>query len=108
MNVRLGEYNTRETNDCEFDKSSSNYNPAKCATSMINIEVSELTLHEAYDKNSNTAHNDIALLRLKDKVEYSEYVAPICLPWHSMELPKDQKFEIAGLRIKFDFINLKL
>jgi len=42
----------------------------------VEAKVSDYTIHEGY----NFPHNDIAVLKLKDKVEFNDYIRPLCLP----------------------------
>lgn len=46
------------------------------------IQVSEIFMHENYV--TNTADNDIALLRLATPIVYTPYAVPICLPTRRM------------------------
>ncbi|KAM6893556.1 coagulation factor VII-like [Xenentodon cancila] len=46
------------------------------------IQVAEIIMHEDYD--TNTADNDIALLRLESPIVYSKYTVPVCLPTRSL------------------------
>lgn len=55
-------------------------NEVVCAPPPIDIAIEETILHEKYSPNSNNQHNDIALLRMRQKVTYGEFIRPICLP----------------------------
>lgn len=44
-----------------------------------NIPVAERIVHPKY--SSKTKYNDIALLKLTEKVKFTEYVRPACLNW---------------------------
>ncbi|XP_075333048.1 coagulation factor VII-like [Odontesthes bonariensis] len=46
------------------------------------IQVAEIIMHENY--STDTADNDIALLRLAAPIVYSQYAVPICLPTQPM------------------------
>lgn len=74
--VRLGEWDTSTAPDCivELNKKS------VCAPLHIDIEIEKRILHELYVKNSIDQMHDIALLRLKEPVHFTEYIKPICLP----------------------------
>ncbi|XP_055606771.1 polyserase-2-like [Uranotaenia lowii] len=50
-------------------------NPGRHSTTYL---VASIIRHEEYDKTN--FHNDIALLRTRDNIIYSDYVQPICLP----------------------------
>ncbi|CAO1427647.1 unnamed protein product [Diamesa serratosioi] len=77
--VRLGEWDTTTENDCD----DSFVNENVCAPPAIDIQIEQLIPHENYQPNAGNQHNDIALLRLAQKVTFNEFVAPICLPFES-------------------------
>jgi secreted trypsin-like serine protease len=51
------------------------------------LNVSKIIKHSQYD--STTQFNDIALLRLKNAVQFTEYIQPVCLPPSDFDDPKD-------------------
>lgn len=65
-----------QQNDCD----DSLINEVVCAPSPIDIAIEEKIMHEKYNPSSNNQHNDIALLRMRQKVTYGEFIRPICLP----------------------------
>jgi secreted trypsin-like serine protease len=69
--VRLGENDINTIEDCK----SSNEGPPKCG---IEILISKIINHELYSMKQGSP-NDIAILKLKDKVQYTDYIMPICL-----------------------------
>lgn len=69
--VRLGEWNTTSDVDCDS---------RGCADAVIDVPIAEVFQHEGYNPRSLSRENDIALIRLARKVQYSEYIRPICLP----------------------------
>lgn len=71
--VRLGEWDTLQEIDCEEAG-------GDCAAAPVNIRIIEKIPHRQYDPNSKAQGNDIALLRLENSVQYTDYVKPICLP----------------------------
>ncbi|XP_030384446.1 serine protease grass-like [Scaptodrosophila lebanonensis] len=71
VSVRLGEHNLSTEKDCEDDDK-----PESCAPAVQDIEIEKIIVHEAY-KNK---YNDIALLRLKEKVNFDRHINAICLP----------------------------
>ncbi|KAF2881991.1 hypothetical protein ILUMI_24172 [Ignelater luminosus] len=73
FSVRLGEHNVKTEEDC--------FNSGDCADSPVNIEIQKTVVHEDY--NPDDHRSDIALLRLKHKVVYTEFIKPICLPLSS-------------------------
>ncbi|XP_017110664.1 spaetzle-processing enzyme isoform X1 [Drosophila elegans] len=74
--VRLGEWDTRTDPDCAVQPNKKRI----CAPNSIDIEVEKSIIHEQFSPNSVDQKNDIALLRLKRSVSYTDYVRPICLP----------------------------
>lgn len=74
--VRLGEWDTTTTNDCD----DSLVNEKVCSDPVVDITVEEKIVHENYESNSKNQHNDIALLRLSRTVKYTDFIKPICLP----------------------------
>lgn len=51
---------------------------ALCADPIIEIPIAEIIIHANFDIKSKV--NDIALIRLNRKVQYSDSIQPICLP----------------------------
>jgi hypothetical protein len=70
--VRLGENDLGSLDDCR----ESWEEPPKCG---IEIEISKIIIHDQYTAQQGSP-NDIAILKLKQSVEYSEYILPVCLP----------------------------
>lgn len=84
--VRLGEWDLTQQQDC-----ADNVNERICATPVVDIAIEQRIPHPQYDPYGANQHNDIALLRLGQQVQYNEYIRPICLP---IELAlKNNKFE---------------
>ncbi|CAO1379498.1 unnamed protein product [Diamesa hyperborea] len=75
--VRLGEWNLATKRDCD-----DTFDPPYChSTPHRDIEVEESFPHEDYYPHSRNQHNDIALLRLSEKIEkFTKFIKPICLP----------------------------
>lgn len=93
VDVRIGEYNFDTPIDCDPN------NRWDCLPAPFNIEVSEKIAHPEYNSRSSNTHNDIALLRLARKVEFTDYLKPICLPldpdtWTTDF--RDKSFIVAG------------
>ncbi|KAL7727639.1 hypothetical protein ACLKA6_014979 [Drosophila palustris] len=74
--VRLGEWDTSTAPDCVTELSKKQ----TCAPMHMDIEIEKRIVHELYVPNSIDQMHDIALLRLKQLVSFTEYVKPICLP----------------------------
>ncbi|XP_053210938.1 trypsin-1-like isoform X2 [Panonychus citri] len=56
-------------------------------TSTIKLKVDEIKLHPDYDKYQ--FYNDIALIKLTDKLTFNETIRPICLPFdYAVSQPK--------------------
>ena len=114
--VRLGEWDTTTENDCD----DSFVNEKVCAPPAIDIQIEQLIPHENYQPSAGNQHNDIALLRLAQPVTFSEFVAPICLPFESAARDNNfvnQTLSVAGwgllknntmlnLIIKFLFLSI--
>uniref|UniRef100_A0A6P4F3R7 Serine protease easter-like isoform X1 n=1 Tax=Drosophila rhopaloa TaxID=1041015 RepID=A0A6P4F3R7_DRORH len=85
--VRLGEWDTSTDPDCVTRL---NKEPI-CAPKVIDVEVEKAIIHEQYLRKSVDQRSDIALLRLKESVSYTDFVRPICLP--TDEELRDNSFE---------------
>lgn len=73
FSVRLGEHDVNTEIDCDFK--------IYCAPLPIDIEIKKKIVHEHY--NADDMLSDIALLRLKHKVNQTDFIKPICLPLSS-------------------------
>ena len=73
--VRLGEWDTSTTHDCD---SSDSIQPANCSYAFTEIPVDTPVVHENF--SLPTLHHDIALIPLKQNVEFTVLIQPICLP----------------------------
>ena len=78
LRVRLGEHDFYDLSNQERD-----------------YIVEDILMHENY--NDRTFNNDIALLRLRTKVKYNEYIRPICLPPADMPTPVERGTFITGM-----------
>ncbi|XP_068082095.1 CLIP domain-containing serine protease B4 [Anabrus simplex] len=92
--VRLGEHNLDEETDCDVETK-------VCAPEPLNIDVEEGVPHPQYKGavNKSDQKNDIALIRLKRPVSFSQSVVrPICLPVGLIHQNRnlDQKFLIVA------------
>jgi secreted trypsin-like serine protease len=61
-----------------------------------NVNVTEYHIHPQYSRPNatNNAYNDVALLKLKDPVQYTDHISPICLPTQ-----QDEALPAAGTSI---------
>lgn len=88
--VRIGEWNLETTVDIEDGSE---------APPVINAVVAETIVHESFRNNDKYYHFDIALLRLQNKIKFSEFVSPICLPLDPSLWEEDytgRRFHIVG------------
>ncbi|KAL0270401.1 UNVERIFIED_CONTAM: hypothetical protein PYX00_007823 [Menopon gallinae] len=69
--VRLGEYDLTKEKDCLN---------GVCSPSPIDAAVEDIIVHPEYKPSDRAQHHDIALIRLRNKVPFSAYISPICLP----------------------------
>ncbi|XP_031619835.1 serine protease easter-like [Contarinia nasturtii] len=76
--VRLGEHDLNTDPDCTEDDGET-----QCAPHVVDMEFSEIIIHEEYNPSSSTQYNDIALIRLSNSVEFTNFLKPICLPFES-------------------------
>lgn len=74
--VRLGEWNLTSIEDCEYYEN----NIKDCSDPVINVGIEEIVSYPEYDSRSNNQYHDIALLRLRRNVEFTDFIQPICLP----------------------------
>ncbi|KAF5296975.1 hypothetical protein FQR65_LT10127 [Abscondita terminalis] len=74
MIVRLGDYNFKTKSDCFHV---ADLNDFDC-NDVQEHKVNKIKNHHYY--NQFQFLNDISLLRLEERVEFSDYVRPICLP----------------------------
>lgn len=72
----MGEWDLTLEKDCQVDEKQNNY----CTDSPLDIAIEEKIPHESYNPQSRNQQNDIALLRLQTKIQYTTFVTPICLP----------------------------
>ncbi|KAF2900709.1 hypothetical protein ILUMI_05479 [Ignelater luminosus] len=73
VSVRLGEHNLETEEDCEGDTPGLE----NCADPPVDIDIEDIIVHEDY---SSSLFADITLLRLKEEVNYTDYIKPVCLP----------------------------
>lgn len=92
--MRLGEWDTSTDLDCD-----DNDGEPDCSEAPIDVPVSGLFPHPEYDPTSVEQYHDIALLRLGQKVKYTDFIKPICLPtddaFKTRDYSKD-RFSVAG------------
>lgn len=88
--VRLGEWDLLTDPDCDA-------NTNVCAPPVLEQGISQVMVHSNFVPNSKEQFNDIALVKMRSSVEYSDYVKPICLPESSFEQSfDDSPLVVAG------------
>ncbi|XP_039757565.1 CLIP domain-containing serine protease 14D-like isoform X2 [Pararge aegeria] len=70
ISVRLGEWNTNSPKDCH---------QGLCADPPVEIEIESVIIHPKFNKR-NLTHADIAIIKLKKSVNFTDFIEPICLP----------------------------
>ena len=88
--VRLGEWDLRTNPDCEDDF---------CNEPYVDVPVAEIIVHPEYHSISVAQYHDIAILKLANKVEFNNWIKPICLPIDSRVRSMDftsHSLEVAG------------
>lgn len=74
ISVRLGEWNLLTGEDCDIQ------NERKvCAPNALDVPIEDVQIHENYQPLSRNQHHDIALIRLARKVQFNDFIKPICL-----------------------------
>lgn len=71
--VRLGEQNLQTNPDC----GEGTRDDFICAPPYIDAGVEQQIVHDDFNQN---VHNDIALLKLDQEIQYNQFIRPICLP----------------------------
>lgn len=82
------------------------YNLADCKNSQCadipkEYEIGKITIHEDFSRFP--IRHDIALIRLKKAVEFSNYIQPICLPENKTKNYANQQLIVAGWQRKSQF-----
>jgi len=102
--VRLGEYNLKTNPDCGEGVTEDYI----CAPNAMDVGIDQQIVHELFNRDK---HYDIALLKLSQRVEYSKFIRPICLPFDDFLRNTDNlNFIVSGFgRTEVnDFSNIKL
>lgn len=60
----------KRSEDCEGDTPGLDY----CSDPPVDVEVEEIISHESYDSADDNGYGDIALLRLKEEVNYTSII----------------------------------
>ncbi|CAG9806432.1 unnamed protein product [Chironomus riparius] len=102
--VRLGEYNLKTNPDCGEGVTEDYI----CAPKVLDVGIDQQIVHELFNRDK---HYDIALLKLSQRVEYSNFIKPICLPFDDIFRNTDNlNFIVTGFgRTEVsDFSDIKL
>lgn len=67
-----------------------------CNDPYRDIGVEEVIIHEQYSPQSFNQHNDIALIRMSQKVVFTDFIKPICLQVDSTPSYVGQAVTVAG------------
>lgn len=55
-------------------------NEKVCNEPVVDVGVEEVIVNNLYSPQSFNQHNDIALIRMTQKVKFSDFIKPICMP----------------------------
>ena len=87
IKVKLGEYNTNQTVSCDLSSKIED-----CSEPVEDIPVEEIIR----DGKSSNGPYDFALLRLSKKINYSDFIRPICLPIDQSSRPDLNQLVFSG------------
>ncbi|KAK5639848.1 hypothetical protein RI129_010659 [Pyrocoelia pectoralis] len=85
--VKLGQYYTNATVTC-----TENADLKDCTEPVLEVSVEE----EIHRVNKTDGWHDFALLRLATKINFSDFVRPICLPLNESEIMERQELVFSG------------
>ncbi|XP_058123247.1 serine protease easter-like [Anopheles ziemanni] len=89
--VRLGEHNKTTATDCIVYISGETL----CAEAF-DVDIEKMIIHKDYNRPTKFLH-DIALIRMAEKINFTDSIKPICLPVdESVRQAHVPKYEIAG------------
>ena len=91
VNVRLGEYNTETDRDC-----SNQLGFEICNDKPVNSQIDNIIVHPDYNDDSADRHNDLALIKLKREIQFSDFIKPICLPSRAERPRTGDRLVVAG------------
>lgn len=74
--VRLGEWDINTNPDCELDVRGRKY----CVDPHLDVLIDYVLSHPLYVPSSKDQFNDIALIRMAESVQFTDFIIPICLP----------------------------
>lgn len=85
--VRLGDWDVSRSKDCYHNE---------CSNPYLDVMIEKTIVHENYSPSDKNQYNDIALLRLTEDVQVTDYIKPICLPTNAGATFEDYVAEVAG------------
>lgn len=91
--IRVGELNLTTEIDCE--KLEPEYEV--CADKYVDLDVEKTIPHPKF--NTNSLKNDIALVKTKIAMTFTDYVQPICLPFEKklqLKSLENERLEVSG------------
>lgn len=74
--VRLGEYDLTQEQDCIQELNGN----LDCADSPIDVPIDQIIPYPQYNPTNPSKHHDIALIKLAHRVNFTDFIQPICLP----------------------------
>lgn len=89
VNIRLGEWNINTNPDCFDDKR------LYCADEVVDVTPGNVISHHKFNRTGNMEH-DIALIRMKNNLDFSYFIDKICLPSSGMRSPDGEKLMVSG------------
>lgn len=92
IGVRLGEWNIQTNPDCD----DSLVNEKICNKPFVDVAVEDIIIHEMYLPLTFNQHNDIALIRMNERVIFDEFIKPICLPSETSKSLSGQTVIVTG------------
>jgi hypothetical protein len=78
--IRLGELDLSTDIDCE--KIDGNL---VCGDAPLDVDIDEIFIHEDYRPAVQGSPSDIAVIKMSEFVEFTDFIKPICLPSSSVE-----------------------
>ena len=84
--VILGEHDLTTTHDCLDPEEGCEADGAeceaaqRCAPPHLEAEVEKTVIHPRYMTMLGFAEFDVAIIKLRNRVQFSPYIQPICLP----------------------------
>ncbi|XP_072394638.1 phenoloxidase-activating factor 1-like [Diabrotica undecimpunctata] len=87
--IKLGAHHkTKEGEHCDTNR--------YCNNGPVITGISGIAIHERYDPNNASSPNDIAVIRLIDRIKYTEFIRPICLPEPNEGSAINDELTVAG------------